>query len=243
MAKKKGNRPSPVTIIDEEGYETDGMYRWGGPTQPFDPETLQKWLEESEREFNLSATERIEKWHSAMTQLITSHADGPLTTEEANEIYNRTLVHITMPNGGESGLYALHEDVPAHGYVDDAIDVNRHLGGLAKLIAESPPNLNLIVRSAFYIGALISRLDLRARFAQKVLSAKKRSKASAKGGKATARFTAEVRTKAEPIFRQYKRAKISDESASKKTSAKLMADFGLDISYRTIRRHLATKKA
>ena len=52
-------RRGPVTIIDEDGYETDGMYRWGGPKVPFSIEQFKHFGDTFNECFHKPAPDRI----------------------------------------------------------------------------------------------------------------------------------------------------------------------------------------
>jgi len=60
-----------------------------------------------------------------------------------------------------------------------------------------------------------------------------------KGGEATTKFTNEVRALAAPLFAQFLRSNLSTDAASNRTAARLESEHGIEISPKTIKRHLS----
>lgn len=231
---KKTIAHAPVTIIDEDGYETDEMFRSGGL------KSSKEWIDSFNFDIGQSAIDRIARMRKAMTSFVQPHVDGPYNSSHLPKASQGVaLARLNLSIG--SGLYLIKSDVSRFGYVVDACAALKELDTLSKLIAEEPPNIDRIVRSSAIAGMLFTRTKLRAMFGPDVLTAKKRRKASAKGGKATAKWTPKVADLAGAIFADEKRSKVSDFAAYKRTTAKLKARHGVSISVSTLTRRLSTK--
>jgi hypothetical protein len=235
VATKKAKAKAPLTVVDDDGYETDGMYRWGGPNKPFTEGDMKEWCDGFNREYTQSASDRIAVHREYLTKVILCHADGPHTREVAEAFYDRTITFLNLSSG--SGIYALHENVPKRGYVEDAMVALRELDSLVELIAKEPTNIDQIVRSSIRAGLLIQRTHLRAAFASSVLTTTRRRPGCVKGGKATAQWTDNVDKEAREIFAVLKRSRMKDTPAYTRTSAKLK-ELGHDFSPSTVRRWL-----
>jgi hypothetical protein len=181
MAKKKPGPPQ--VFVDEEGYETDGMFRWGGPKTSVSPDILHKWLEDFNSDLSMTAPERVLKLRSMLTTAIAPFVEGPLPP--GANTGGRTAMFLNLSTG--AGCYAINSAMPVRGWLRDAMDALTELAALEDLIAKSSDKLDQIVRLAFRIGVFVNRAELRANFGPSVITAKKRRKASAAGGHATAK--------------------------------------------------------
>jgi hypothetical protein len=233
MAKKAKLRV-PAVVVDEQGYKTDGMYTWGGPPIPATEETLKAWVDDFNREFHKPAGERIAEFREACTRFISPYVDGPLSAQTVPS--NRRVVSLNLTTG--RGCYAFREEVLRGCWLDDVADMLRTLDELEVLIAHEQPNIDHVVRVSVCVGMLFIRMQLRAGFSRDVLTAKKRRQASAKGGKATAKWTPHIEAIAREIFAKEKRGKASKDAAYRRTAARLHAEHGISVSRSTLQRRL-----
>lgn len=229
----------PVTVIDDEGYETDGMYRWGGKPKPYSSEAVEASFEKFNKCFTKPAVDRVAELRVRVSALIQPHVDGPHSQEELDKCFDCTISYLNLSSG--SGAYAIHKRISDKSYLDDALSALHSLDELESLLGKSTRNVDRIVRASIEFASRLTRAELRAWFAPQVLSAAKRRKASAKGGKTRAKWDERTEEIARPIFAEMKRARLSDSAAYQRTSAKLKAEHGITISAKTLKRHLAPK--
>jgi hypothetical protein len=232
----------PETIVDDDGCETDGMFKWGGQKVSYDFEKFSQWAEEWNKEYLKPASDRIDELRRWLTEVILPHVDGPIDRaafdNPAPEIIGRTLTHLNLSTA--SGCYAIHAGMPKGGFFNDALDGLRALDELNHVLSKESKNVDQIVRISVRIGILLSRVQLRAWFGPEVLLAMKRRKASAKGGKATAKWNAEVESLARPLAAEALRGRMSETAAYKRVSLKLLSEHGISVSPKTLKRHLSS---
>jgi len=238
---KGAKTDGPETIIDNDGYETDGMYRWGGPKIPYSHEVFEHFAESFNRCLKQSAIDRIAELRERVTALIQPFVEGPYPPDDfdrhSENLRGCTITYLNLSIG--SGACAIRKGISDKSYINDAISALRALDELTALLSKKPLNIDWIVRSSIEVGSLITRAELRAYFAPEVLVARKHRNAAAKGGKSTAKWNAEIEALARPIFAELKRGKLSDDAAYKRTALRLYTEHGREISASTLRRHLA----
>src|SRR5437868_1988941 len=112
MAKraKKAKPFIPETLIDEEGFETDGMFRWGGPKIPLTAENMQKYVDDFNTDLRETAQERIAALRRHVSQFIYFFVDGPFTLEKARTFGGRTIMRLDVAMG--DGFYVLKQGLP-----------------------------------------------------------------------------------------------------------------------------------
>jgi hypothetical protein len=165
---KKTKALRPTTVVDDEGYETDGMYRWGGPRKKHTADEIENLLDAMVDEHNRPAVDRVRKIREWLNSVIIPHVDGPHDPDKVRcgGVWGR-MVHLDLSTG--KGLYQLADEVPKHGFVADAIDALNDNYALEQRLAKDD-NVNEIVRLAYRQGLLCQRIKMRARFAPTVLS-------------------------------------------------------------------------
>jgi hypothetical protein len=230
----------PVTIVDEDGYETDGMFRWNGPKIPYSPDLLERWADDVNRCLNLSASERIAELRERVTVLIQPFVVGPYPPDDVDRYSENlrgcTITFLNLSTG--SGTCGIQRDIRDGSYVKDGVSALHALDELTALLSKKPLRIDRIVRSAIEIGSRIAKAELRAYFAQAVLATKKRRPGVVKGGKSRAKWTETARKLAIPMMKELRRSKMSASAIYEKVSARLLAEHCIDLSARTISRHL-----
>jgi hypothetical protein len=97
-----------------------------------------------------------------------------------------------------------------------------------------------VIRSAIAYGVRSVQLTMPIPDIADVLSsALRRRSASAKGGKATTKWTPAVDRIAREIFREVKRAKLCEDATYRRTATRLKSEHGIKLSKDTVKRHLS----
>ncbi len=227
---------------DADGWLSTGIYsQYVGPPSELTAEEWQRLRNERKsRDRSLKADlGHLRQW---LRDIILPHVEGPLQAEQADPETGLFPLgddeqYVELDFGDGLGSYRAKADLEPT--IVDALAALELLQPVKKCLAGDADRL---YRAAFELGRLCERIQVRP-FESLVITAKLRLAASAKGGKATAKWNKDVERMARKIFSELKVEKVSDDAAYRRTAARLKAEHGVSLSKDTLKRQLSKPSA
>ena len=254
--------------IEADGMIILGIHKIPPPPSPIPAEESSKYLKQWVEKFNRPVREVIAEIRKKLRDIVMPHLEGPIPEEifhnkkngkPAADALRGTFYGLDLGSGPEiyraneymllhsNGKETRRRSVAAFEKLDQreqvsalmAIDAVEELNELrvAMLHLDTDGSLDFLFKTAFRCGWMYKQMQVRD-FEPDAITAKKRRKASAKGGKATTIWSPRLQKLAGSIFAEFKRPGLKNEDAYRRTAAKLLKDHGESVSVSTLKRRL-----